>query len=210
MLTSAIISGLGLGQHVRADQRSASTSTYVVSSNRQFFSQGSAMMLGRGPWATPSRSTLGWPLPPRRDHGARRCARCFGAVIDARSLRARSPTADRNAWLMATVGRRDRARQCGPSSPSARRPGAAFRPWLAGKPVEIFGRRRSIPLQARHPPWWASPSPSCCRRCCPGTRHRPRPCSRWCRTPDRRQADGASMCASSSTGVVHDPRTALA
>lgn len=132
LVTSAIISGLGLGSmygllalgfHV----------TYVVS-NTVNFSQGSAMMLGAVLGYT-FAVTLGWPLFLAVALSLTICA-LFGLVVERALVR---PFADRgsNAWLMATVaggivldnavlftfGKEPR------SFPSA----------LATKPVEIFG-----------------------------------------------------------------------
>lgn len=132
LITSAIISGLGLGSmygllalgfHV----------TYVVS-NTVNFSQGSAMMLGAVLGYT-FAVTLGWPLLLAVALSLTICA-LFGLVVERALVR---PFAERgsNAWLMATVaggivldnavlftfGKEPR------SFPSV----------LATKPVEIFG-----------------------------------------------------------------------
>jgi branched-chain amino acid transport system permease protein len=132
MLTSAIISGLGLGSMYGLIALGFHV-TYVVS-NTVNFSQGSAMMLGAVLGYT-FAVTLGWPLPLAAIMALALCT-LFGAVIERTLVR---PFADRgsNAWLMATVaggivldnvvlftfGKEPRG------FPSA----------LAGKPVEIFG-----------------------------------------------------------------------
>ncbi len=98
LITSAIITGLGLGAmygllalgfHI----------TYVVS-NTVNFSQGSSMMLGAVLGYT-FAVTLGWPLPIAILAALTICA-LFGLVVERFLVR---PFADRgsNAWLMATV-----------------------------------------------------------------------------------------------------------
>ena len=132
MLTSAIISGLGLGSMYGLIALGFHV-TYVVSSTVNF-SQGSAMMLGAVLGYT-FAVTLGWPLPLAALMALVLCT-LFGAVIERALVR---PFADRgsNAWLMATVaggivldnvilftfGKEPRG----------------FPSVLAGKPVEIFG-----------------------------------------------------------------------
>jgi branched-chain amino acid transport system permease protein len=98
MLTSAIISGLGLGSMYGLIALGFHV-TYVVS-NTVNFSQGSAMMLGAVLGYT-FAVTLGWPLPLAAIMALALCA-LFGAVIERTLVR---PFADRgsNAWLMATV-----------------------------------------------------------------------------------------------------------
>ncbi len=98
LITSAIITGLGLGAmygllalgfHI----------TYVVS-NTVNFSQGSSMMLGAVLGYT-FAVTLGWPMPLAVLGALMICA-LFGLVVERFLVR---PFADRgsNAWLMATV-----------------------------------------------------------------------------------------------------------
>jgi branched-chain amino acid transport system permease protein len=98
MLTSAVISGLGLGSMYGLIALGFHV-TYVVS-NTVNFSQGSAMMLGAVLGYT-FAVTLGWPLPLAAMMALALCA-LFGAVIERTLVR---PFADRgsNAWLMATV-----------------------------------------------------------------------------------------------------------
>jgi branched-chain amino acid transport system permease protein len=132
LLTSAIISGLGLGSMYGLIALGFHV-TYVVS-NTVNFSQGSAVMLGAVLGYT-FAVTLGWPLPLAIALALLLCA-LFGLVVERTLVR---PFADRgsNAWLMATVaggivldnavlftfGKEPR------SFPSV----------LAAKPVEIFG-----------------------------------------------------------------------
>jgi branched-chain amino acid transport system permease protein len=98
MLTSAVISGLGLGSMYGLIALGFHI-TYVVS-NTVNFSQGSAMMLGAVLGYT-FAVTLGWPLPMAAIMALALCA-LFGAVIERTLVR---PFVDRgsNAWLMATV-----------------------------------------------------------------------------------------------------------
>jgi branched-chain amino acid transport system permease protein len=98
LLTSAVISGLGLGSMYGLIALGFHV-TYVVS-NTVNFSQGSAMMLGAVLGYT-FAVTLGWPLPLAAMMALALCA-LFGAVIERTLVR---PFADRgsNAWLMATV-----------------------------------------------------------------------------------------------------------
>jgi branched-chain amino acid transport system permease protein len=98
MLTSAVISGLGLGSMYGLIALGFHV-TYVVS-NTVNFSQGSAMMLGAVLGYT-FAVTLGWPLPLAAIMALALCA-LFGAVIERTLVR---PFADHgsNAWLMATV-----------------------------------------------------------------------------------------------------------
>jgi branched-chain amino acid transport system permease protein len=132
MLTSAIISGLGLGSMYGLIALGFHV-TYVVS-NTVNFAQGSAMMLGAVLGYT-FAIKLGWPLPLAALMALALCT-LFGAVIERALVR---PFADRgsNAWLMATVaggivldnlvlftfGKEPRG----------------FPSVLASKPVEIFG-----------------------------------------------------------------------
>jgi branched-chain amino acid transport system permease protein len=132
LMTSAIISGLGLGSMYGLIALGFHV-TYVVS-NTVNFSQGSAMMLGAVLGYT-FAVTLGWPLPFAAAMALVLCA-LFGLVVERTLVR---PFADRgsNAWLMATVaggivldnavlftfGKEPR------SFPSV----------LAAKPVEVFG-----------------------------------------------------------------------
>jgi len=98
LLTSAVISGLGLGSMYGLIALGFHV-TYVVS-NTVNFSQGSAMMLGAVLGYT-FAVTLGWPLPLAVLMALAACA-LFGAVIERTLVR---PFVDRgsNAWLMATV-----------------------------------------------------------------------------------------------------------
>jgi branched-chain amino acid transport system permease protein len=132
LLTSAVISGLGLGSMYGLIALGFHV-TYVVS-NTVNFSQGSAMMLGAVLGYT-FAVTLGWPLPLAALMALAACA-LFGAVIERTLVR---PFVNRgsNAWLMATVaggivldnlvlftfGKEPRG----------------FPSVLATKPVEIFG-----------------------------------------------------------------------
>lgn len=98
LLSSAIISGLGLGSMYGLIALGFHV-TYVVS-NTVNFSQGSAMMLGAVLGYT-FAVTLGWPLPLAVMTALAACA-LAGAVIERTLVR---PFAERgsNAWLMATV-----------------------------------------------------------------------------------------------------------
>jgi branched-chain amino acid transport system permease protein len=132
LLTSAVISGLGLGSMYGLIALGFHV-TYVVS-NTVNFSQGSAMMLGAVLGYT-FAVTLGWPLPLAAMTALAACA-LAGAVIERTLVR---PFAERgsNAWLMATVaggivldnlmlftfGKEPRG----------------FPSVLAAKPVQIFG-----------------------------------------------------------------------
>ena len=132
LITSAIISGLGLGSMYGLIALGFHV-TYVVS-NTVNFSQGSAMMLGAVLGYT-FAVTFGWPWPLAAAMSLLLCA-LFGLVVEALLVR---PFAERgsNAWLMATVaggivldnavlftfGKEPR------SFPSV----------LASKPIEIFG-----------------------------------------------------------------------
>ena len=98
LLTSAVISGLGLGSMYGLIALGFHV-TYVVS-NTVNFSQGSAMMLGAVLGYT-FAVTLGWSLPLAAMTALAACA-LAGAVIERTLVR---PFAERgsNAWLMATV-----------------------------------------------------------------------------------------------------------
>ena len=98
LLTSAVISGLGLGSMYGLIALGFHV-TYTIS-NTVNFSQGSAMMLGAVLGYT-FAVTLGWPLPIAAIMALVLCA-LFGAVIERTLVR---PFVDRgsNAWLMATV-----------------------------------------------------------------------------------------------------------
>ena len=132
LITSAIISGIGLGAMYGLIALGFHV-TYVVS-NTVNFSQGSAMMLG----AVLGYSfgvTLGWPIPIAVVASLLLCG-MFGLLVERALVR---PFAERgsNAWLMATVaggivldnlvlftfGKEPRS----------------FPSFLAQKPVEIFG-----------------------------------------------------------------------
>jgi branched-chain amino acid transport system permease protein len=98
LVTSAIITGLGLGSMYGLIALGFHV-TYVVS-NTVNFSQGSAVMLGAVLGYT-FAVTLGWPLPLAVAMSLLTCA-LFGLVIERTLVR---PFVDRgsNAWLMATV-----------------------------------------------------------------------------------------------------------
>jgi branched-chain amino acid transport system permease protein len=98
LLTSAVISGLGLGSMYGLIALGFHV-TYVVS-NTVNFSQGSAMMLGAVLGYT-FAVTLGWPLLLAAITALAACA-LVGALIERTLVR---PFAERgsNAWLMATV-----------------------------------------------------------------------------------------------------------
>jgi branched-chain amino acid transport system permease protein len=98
LVTSAIITGLGLGSMYGLIALGFHV-TYVVS-NTVNFSQGSAVMLGAVLGYT-FAVTLGWPLPLAVAMSLLLCA-LFGLVIERTLVR---PFVDRgsNAWLMATV-----------------------------------------------------------------------------------------------------------
>ena len=174
LITSAIISGLGLGSMYGLIALGFHV-TYVVS-NTVNFSQGSAVMLGAVLGYT-FAVTLGWPLPLAVALALLLCA-LFGLVVERTLVR---PFAERgsNAWLMATVaggivldnavlftfGKEPR------SFPSV----------LAAKPVEMFGAG-VYPLQLVIP----VVGPRHRARACSlpsTTRGAARPCWRWCRTP---------------------------
>jgi len=132
LITSAIISGIGLGSMYGLIALGYHV-TYVVSSTVNF-SQGSAVMLGAVLGYT-FGITLGWPIPFAVVASLVLCA-LFGLLVERTLVR---PFADRgsNAWLMATVaggivldnvvlftfGKEPRS----------------FPSFLAQKPVEIFG-----------------------------------------------------------------------
>jgi branched-chain amino acid transport system permease protein len=132
LLTSAIISGIGLGSMYRLIALGFHA-TYVVSHTVNF-SQGSAMMLGAVLGYT-FGVTLGWPIPLAVIVALLLCG-LFGLLVERTLVR---PFADRgsSAWLMATVaggivldnlvlftfGKEPRS----------------FPSFLAQKPVEIFG-----------------------------------------------------------------------
>src|SRR6201991_4542794 len=132
MLTSAAISGLGLGSMYGLIALGYHV-TYVVS-NTVNFSQGSSMMLGAVLGHT-FAIKLGWPMPLAIAMALLLCA-LFGLVVERTLVR---PFAERgsNAWLMATVaggivldnvvlftfGKEPRA----------------FPSFLAQKPIELFG-----------------------------------------------------------------------
>lgn len=132
LVTSAIISGLGLGSMYGLIALGFHV-TYVVS-NTVNFSQGSAVMLGAVLGYT-FAVTLGWPLPLAVAISLALCA-LFGLVVERTLVR---PFADRgsNAWLMATVAGGivlDNAVLFTFGKEPRR-----FPPVLATQPVEIFG-----------------------------------------------------------------------
>ncbi|BAT58840.1 high-affinity branched-chain amino acid transport system permease protein LivH [Variibacter gotjawalensis] len=98
LVTSAIISGLGLGAMYGLIALGFHV-TYIVS-NTVNFSQGSTVMLG-AVLAFTFAVTLGWPMPLAILLAIIGCA-LFGAVVERTLVR---PFASRgsNAWLMATV-----------------------------------------------------------------------------------------------------------
>jgi branched-chain amino acid transport system permease protein len=132
LITSAIISGIGLGSMYGLIALGFHV-TYVVSHTVNF-SQGSAMMLG-AVLGYAFGITLGWPIPFAVIASLLLCG-MFGLLVERTLVR---PFAERgsNAWLMATVaggivldnlvlftfGKEPRS----------------FPSFLAQKPVEIFG-----------------------------------------------------------------------
>jgi len=132
LITSAIISGIGLGSMYGLIALGFHV-TYIVSHTVNF-AQGSAVMLGAVLGYT-FAITLGWPIPLAIAAALLLCA-LFGLLVERTLVR---PFADRgsNAWLMATVaggivldnvvmftfGKEPRS----------------FPSFLAQKPVEIFG-----------------------------------------------------------------------
>jgi len=98
LITSAIVSGLGLGSMYALIALGFHV-TYVVS-NTVNFAQGSSLMLGAVLGYT-FAVTLGWPLPAAFAGALALCA-LFGLVVERTLVR---PFAERgsNAWLMATV-----------------------------------------------------------------------------------------------------------
>ncbi|MGE3986857.1 MAG: branched-chain amino acid ABC transporter permease [Pseudorhodoplanes sp.] len=132
MITSAIISGIGLGSMYGLIALGFHV-TYIVSHTVNF-AQGSAMMLGAVLGYT-FGITLGWPIPLAVVASLLLCG-LFGLLVERTLVR---PFAERgsNAWLMATVaggivldnvvlftfGKEPRS----------------FPSFLAQKPVEIFG-----------------------------------------------------------------------
>jgi branched-chain amino acid transport system permease protein len=132
LITSAIISGIGLGSMYGLIALGFHV-TYIVSHTVNF-AQGSAVMLGAVLGYT-FAITLGWPIPLAIAAALLLCA-LFGLLVERTLVR---PFAERgsNAWLMATVaggivldnivmftfGKEPRS----------------FPSFLAQKPVEIFG-----------------------------------------------------------------------
>jgi branched-chain amino acid transport system permease protein len=132
LITSAIISGIGLGSMYGLIALGFHV-TYIVS-NTVNFAQGSAVMLGAVLGYT-FGITLGWPIPLAVMAALLLCA-LFGLLVERTLVR---PFAERgsNAWLMATVaggivldnlvlftfGKEPRS----------------FPSFLAQKPIEIFG-----------------------------------------------------------------------
>ncbi len=132
LITSAIISGIGLGSMYGLIALGFHV-TYIVSHTVNF-AQGSAMMLGAVLGYT-FAITLGWPMPLAVAAALLLCG-LFGLLVERTLVR---PFADRgsNAWLMATVaggivldnvvlftfGKEPRS----------------FPSFLAKKPIEIFG-----------------------------------------------------------------------
>src|SRR6187551_3825053 len=132
LITSAIISGLGLGSMYGLIALGFHV-TYIVS-NTVNFSQGSSMMLG-AVLGYVFGIRLGWPMPLAILMALILCA-LFGLLVERTLVR---PFAERgsNAWLMATVaggivldntvlftfGKEPRS----------------FPPMLSVRPVEVFG-----------------------------------------------------------------------
>jgi branched-chain amino acid transport system permease protein len=132
LITSAIISGIGLGSMYGLIALGFHV-TYIVS-NTVNFAQGSAVMLG-AVLGYAFAITLGWPVPLAVAASLLLCG-LFGLLVERTLVR---PFAERgsNAWLMATVaggivldnivlftfGKEPRS----------------FPSFLAQKPVEIFG-----------------------------------------------------------------------
>jgi branched-chain amino acid transport system permease protein len=98
LLTSALVSGLGLGS-MYGLMALGFYVTYAVSGTMNF-AQGSSMMLGAVLTFSFSQ-TLGWPLMPAVLMALALCA-AYGLVVEAVAVR---PFASRgsDAWLMATV-----------------------------------------------------------------------------------------------------------
>ncbi len=98
LLTSALISGLGLGS-MYGLMALGFYVTYAVSATVNF-AQGSSMMLGAVLVYSFSQ-TLGWPLPLAIACALMLCA-CYGMLVEFLAVR---PFARRgsNAWLMSTV-----------------------------------------------------------------------------------------------------------
>lgn len=132
LITSAIISGLGLGAMYGLIALGFHV-TYIVS-NTVNFSQGSTVMLG-AVLAFTFAVTLGWPMPLAILLAIAGCA-LFGAVVERTLVR---PFAQRgsNAWLMATVAGGIVLDNLALFT-FGKEPRALPSP-LAVKPVEIFG-----------------------------------------------------------------------
>lgn len=132
LITSAIISGLGLGSMYGLIALGFHV-TYVVS-NTVNFAQGSAMMLGAVLGYTFS-VRLGWPFPLAAAMALTLCA-LFGLVVERALVR---PFVERgsNAWLMATVAAGivlDNAVMF-----TFGKEPRSFPSVLADKPIQIFG-----------------------------------------------------------------------
>jgi branched-chain amino acid transport system permease protein len=132
LITSAIISGLGLGSMYGLIALGFHV-TYVVS-NTVNFAQGSAMMLGAVLGYT-FHVRLGWPLPFAAGMALTLCA-VFGLIVERALVR---PFVERgsNAWLMATVA-------AGIVLDNAMlftfgKEPRSFPSVLADKPIQIFG-----------------------------------------------------------------------
>ncbi|MDB5602501.1 MAG: inner-rane translocator [Xanthobacteraceae bacterium] len=132
LITSAIISGLGLGSMYGLIALGFHV-TYVVS-NTVNFAQGSAMMLGAVLGYT-FHVRLGWPLPFAAGTALTLCA-LFGLIVERALVR---PFVERgsNAWLMATVA-------AGIVLDNAMlftfgKEPRSFPSVLADKPIQIFG-----------------------------------------------------------------------
>src|SRR4029079_8774548 len=132
LLTSAVISGLGLGSMYGLIALGFHV-TYVVS-NTVNFSQGSAMMLGAVLGYTLA-VTLGWPAALAAMTALAACA-LAGAVIERTLVR---PFAERgsNGWLMATVAGGIVLGNL--VLFTFRKEPRAFPSVLAQKPIQLFG-----------------------------------------------------------------------
>jgi len=139
MLTSAIISGLGLGSMYGLIALGFHV-TYVVSSTVNF-SQGSAMMLGAVLGYT-FGVRLQWPMPLAVLAALMLCG-LFGLAVERMLVR---PFAERgsNGWLMATVAG-GIVLENATLFTFGKEP-RSFPSWLAEKPVDVFGAG-AYPLQ---------------------------------------------------------------
>ena len=139
LLTSAVISGLGLGSMYGLIALGFHV-TYVVSSTVNF-SQGSAMMLGAVLGYT-FGVRLQWPMPLAVLAALMLCG-LFGLAVERMLVR---PFAERgsNGWLMATVAG-GIVLENATLFTFGKEP-RSFPSWLAEKPVDVFGAG-AYPLQ---------------------------------------------------------------